>query len=169
MRLIKYIFIIVLFIFSLCGCSKKNIGWGVLLWFTDNPEIPSGTVLSVQIRSGIEQVWVTEIPEAYRSGDNELAMIPLPHLEFFRTKGAAEKFAAAYSEFALLYAETMQDGLPIREKPENNARRSYRLRQGEFIKIIDRVDGVEAISTTGTPLEGNWYKVLTESGSGGYC
>ena len=151
------------------SCAGKNAGWGVLLWSTVEPPLPSGTVLRVRIRSSIEQAWVTLTPEEYRSAEGELSMIPLPHLEFFRTRRGAEKFAAAFAEYAASYAEILQDGLPIRDKPENNARRVYRLRQGEIIKILERAEGIEAISTTGTPLEGEWFRVLTESGSTGYC
>jgi len=145
------------------------MGWGVLLWYIDDPEIPSGVLLPVQSRSNIEQAWITGIPEAYDTQDRQLAMVPLPHLEYFRSKAAAEKYAETFAEYAVIYAEVMQDGLPIRDKPENNARRTYRLRLGEYIKILEKVEGVDAISTTGTPLEGDWFKVLTESGSVGFC
>ncbi|GHV85995.1 hypothetical protein AGMMS50230_16030 [Spirochaetia bacterium] len=144
------------------------MGWGVLLWSMDDPALPSGTVLRVRVRSNIEQAWITLVPA--EDGSKEiLAMVPLPHLEFFRTRGGAEKFAASFAEYAVTYAETLQDGLPIREKPANNARRSYRLKEGEIIKILEKAEGVEAISTSGAPLEGNWFKVLTQSGSTGYC
>ena len=155
-------------IFTLGSCTKKIIGYGVLLWFINDPAIPSGVVLPVLVRSNIEQAWITTVPEGYKA-DKEIAMVPLPHLEFFNSRGSAERYAAAFSEFATLYAETLQDGLPIRDKPENNARRTYRLKEGEVIKILEKVEGVEAISTTGTALEGDWYKVLTQSGSTGYC
>jgi hypothetical protein len=160
-------------LFSLAACSQKNAGWGVLLWGLDDPKIPSGTVLPVQVRSNIEQAWVIVIPDKYKDEniieDKPLALVPLPHLEFFSSKRKAEKYAAAFAECAVVYAETMQDGLPIRDKPENNGRRTYRLKEGEIIKILEKTKGVEAISTTGTPLEGNWFKVLTYSGSTGYC
>ena len=158
-----------LFIFSFGSCSRKTIGYGVLLWYSNDPAIPSGVVLPVQVRSNIEQAWITGVPDEYKTTDIQLATVPLPHLEFFNSKGAAEKFASSFSEYALSYAETMQDGLPIREKPENSARRTYRLKEGEIVKILEMAPGVEAISTTGSPLEGDWYKVLTKSGSIGYC
>jgi hypothetical protein len=121
------------------------------------------------MRSNIEQAWIAIVPDEYKTYENQVASVPLPHLEFFLTKGSAEKYAAAFTESALLYGETLQDGLPIRDKPENNARRTYRLKIGEVIKILEQAEGVEAISASGTPLEGNWYKVLTNTGSIGYC
>jgi len=164
--------IVILFavlIFSLGGCSNKYSGWGVLLWTLDDPVIPSGTVLPIQIRSNIEQAWIAVIPDEYKTGDAPFVMVPLPHLEFFSSKGKAEKYAASFAEYAITYAETIQDGLPIRDKPENTARRTYRLKEGEIIKILEKAAGVEAVGATGAPLEGNWFKVLTQSGSIGYC
>ncbi|MCL1815217.1 MAG: SH3 domain-containing protein [Treponema sp.] len=170
MRPIKhYSFLLFVFLVLFASCQKKVIGWGVLLWAIGDPAIPSGTVLPVQVRSNIEQAWITGIPDAYKTGDRDLVMVPLPHLEFFSSKGGAERFASAFAEYAVSYAETIQDGLPIRDKPENSAKRTYRLKEGEIIKILAKTEGVAAVSTTGVPLEGNWFKVLTHGGSTGYC
>ncbi|MDR2073612.1 MAG: SH3 domain-containing protein [Spirochaetaceae bacterium] len=155
-------------LFLFASCSKKTIGWGVLLWYTEEPAIPSGTVLPIQIRSNIEQAWIATVPEEYSTEENQRMAIPLPHLEFFRTRGRAERYAANFT-YAQTYAETIQDGLPVRDKPENNARRVYRLKEREIIKILEKTEGVAAISNSGSPLEGDWYKVLTKSGSIGYC
>jgi hypothetical protein len=45
----------------------------------------------------------------------------------------------------------------------------YRLRTGEIIKILSKSEGNPPISSTGEPLSGDWYRVLTENGSTGYC
>jgi hypothetical protein len=143
----------------------------MLLWSTEDPDIPSGTILPVYIRSNIDQVWVVGIPEAYRQADTNIDKfeIPLPQLELVGNKKAAQKRAEDFSGYALTYAETLQDGLPIREEPDNGARRVYRLKVGQIIKVLDQVKGNPAISTTGDPLPGDWYQVLTEDGSTGYC
>ena len=152
------------------ACSSK-LGWGVLLWSTDEPPIPSGTVLPVYIRSNINKVWVVGVPQGLSGGKNGIGKmeIPLSRLELSGSRSKAEKRALAFSQYALTYAENMQDGLPVRDNPDNNARRVYRLRSGEIIKILSMVEGVPAISTTGEPLPGEWYRVLTEDGSTGYC
>jgi hypothetical protein len=154
--------------FASCG---KRPGWGVLLWAEEDEGIPSGTVLQVYIKSNIEKVWVVGIPREYRkSGDKTQKIeIPLTKLELVGSKQAAQKRAAEFSEYALVYAETLQDGLPIRDAPDNGARRVYRLRAGEIIKIIRQVEGSPAISATGEPLPGDWFRVLTEDGTSGYC
>ncbi|MDR0403833.1 MAG: SH3 domain-containing protein [Treponema sp.] len=154
-------------VFSACS---KTIGWGVLLWHVEEPAIPPGTVLPVYVRSNIEQLWIAGVPEAYRSVEKEeMVEIPLAHLELLKNKDAAEKRALEFQEYAYTYAETLQDGLPMRDQPENNSRRVYRLKLGEIIKVLRRSEGVSAISTTGAPLPGDWLLVLAENGTTGYC
>jgi hypothetical protein len=45
----------------------------------------------------------------------------------------------------------------------------YRLRVGEIIKILSITEGNPAISASGEPLPGDWYRVLTHDGATGYC
>jgi hypothetical protein len=143
----------------------------VLLWSADDPAIPSGTVLPIYIRSNIDRVWVAGIPEEYREKGSNIDKfeIPLAKLELAGSKKKARERAEAFAPYALSYAETLQDRLPIREFPENGARTVYRLRLGEIIKIITPVVGVAAVGTTGDPLPGEWFRVLTEDGTSGYC
>ncbi|MDR2478108.1 MAG: SH3 domain-containing protein [Treponema sp.] len=155
--------------FASVSCSRQ--GWGVLLWSTEEPSIPSGTVLPVYIHSNIDKVWVVGIPDAYRSGKGALNKmeIPLSHFELAGNRAKARKQAAEFAQYALVYAENMQDGLPVRESPDNSARRVYRLRTGELIKVLSLAQGNPAISASGEPLPGDWYKVLTKDGVAGYC
>ncbi|MDR2807813.1 MAG: SH3 domain-containing protein [Spirochaetaceae bacterium] len=154
---------------TLLGSCTKLFGWGVLLWSAEKPPIPSGSLLPVYVRSNINQVWIAGIPKQYQTDAIDKIEISLPLLEVSSTKAAAQKRAQEFAEMALVYAETLQDGLPIREEPTNNAKRVYRLRMGEIIKILSQVEGTPTISTTGIPLDGLWYQVLTENGTIGYC
>jgi hypothetical protein len=128
-------------------------------------------VLPVYIRSNIDHVWVAGIPKEYRSGDSRTDKfeIPLAKLELAGSKRKAKQRAGEFAPYALTYAETLQDGLPIRENPDNGARRVYRLKLGEIVKILSPATGVAAVGTTGDPLPGEWFRVLTEDGSTGYC
>jgi hypothetical protein len=155
----------------LFGSCNRLLGWGVLLWSSGDPEIPSGTVLPVYIRSDIDHVWVAGIPEEYRGDDTRRDKFELPlwQLELLGSKSKALEKAALFSEYARTYAETLQDGLPVRYDPDNGARRVYRLRRGEIIKILSRAEGTQAISSDGTPLPGEWYQVLSDDGTVGYC
>jgi len=169
-RLSFLFLILVLTVGILAACSSR-LGWGVLLWSTEDPPIPSGTVLPVYIRSNINKVWVVGIPKGLRNTKDGLDKIeiPLARLELAGSKSKAQKRAAHFARYARTYAENMQDGLPIRDNPDNNARRVYRLKYGEIIKILSLGEGSPAISATGDPLPGDWYRVLTEDGSTGYC
>ena len=149
------------------SCSSR-LGWGVLLWSTDDPPISSGTVVPVYIRSNIDKVWVIGVPGVNMGGIDKIE-VPLSRLEMMGSKSKANKRAEAFAPYALAYAENMQDGLPVRDFPDNNARRVYRLRLGEIIKILSITEGQPAIGTSGDPLPGDWYRVLTEDGSIGYC
>ena len=153
----------------LSSCSR--LGWGVLLWTTEDPPIFSGTVLPVYIRSNIDQVWVVGVPETYKQDRRNAVKIeiPLAQLEFAGSKRKAESRSVNFAEYAPIYAENLQDGLPIRENPDNGARRVYRLRVGEIIKILNRVHGSPPISASGEPLPGDWYRVLTQDGVIGFC
>jgi hypothetical protein len=167
----RRVLIVVALLSALLGSCSRLLGWGVLLWSTEDPAIPSGTVLPVYIRSNIDQVWVVGLPDGRRNAGRETDKfeIPLWQLELSGQKRAARARAAEFAEYAGLYAETLQDGLPIREDPDNGARRVYRLRMGQIIKILDKAEGSPAISATGDPLPGDWYRALTDDGSVGYC
>jgi len=127
--------------------------------------------MPVYIKSNINKVWVVGLPDGWNGGKNKNDKIEIPfsRLELVGSKRKANMKAKDFSKYALSYAENLQDGLPVRESPDNNARRIYRLKTGEIIKILSPADGNPAIGTTGEPLPGEWYKVLTEDGSTGYC
>jgi len=142
-----------------------------LLWSIEEPPIPSGTVMPVYIKSNINKVWVVGMPEGWYKGKGGLDKIEIPfsRLELVGSKKKAKMQAEAFSQYALIYAENLQDGLPVRDTADNNARRIYRLKMGEIIKILSVAEGSPAIGSTGEALPGEWYKVLTEDGSTGYC
>jgi hypothetical protein len=155
------------FILLLTSCSR--LGYGVLLWSIDEPPVDSGIVLPVYIRSNIEKKWVIGIPDKSRSQKETKIEIPLTQLEFLGSRRKAKKWAENFAPYAMAYAENLQDGLPIRDNTDNNSRRVYRLRLGDVVKILGVAKGAPPISTTGDPLPGEWYKVLTNDGITGFC
>ena len=152
------------------SCSER-LGWGVLLWTTDDPFIPSGTVLPVYTQpASADRVWVVGLPEGILTNYGLDKMeVPFTHFEMIGSKARAEARAAEFAPYALVYAETLQFGLPIRVNPNNNARSIYRLRTGQILKIVGVPENsVAPIGVTGEPLPGSWYRVLTEDGVVGY-
>jgi len=169
----KNIYVLLLLILTLFLASSctRLLGYGILLWSSEDPPVPSGTVLPVYIKSNIDHVWVVGIPKEFRTQGSRIDKfeIPLAKLELAGSKKKAEARAEIFAPYALTYAEALQDGLPIRESPDNNARRVYRLKLGEIIKLLSRARGTAAVGTTGDALPGDWYNVLTEDGTTGYC
>jgi len=169
---IIYLSLLSLSFLLLASCTK--LGYGVLLWSLDDPPIESGSVLPVYVKSNIEKKWIVGFPETEtetETYDKKIKFeIPFTQMEFSGNKKKAIEFAQEFAPHAKLYAENLLDGLPIRAEPDNNARRVYRLREGEIIKILSLAEhGTPPISTTGDPLQGDWYKVMTNDGVSGFC
>jgi hypothetical protein len=135
-----------------------------------DPEILAGTVLPVYIRSNIDKVWVVGVPAGLKTaGGLDKFEVPLAHLELIGSRKKALARVEAMGGCERTYAKNLQDGLPIREQPDNGARRVYRLRISEILKVMTMVEGNPAVGTSGEPLPGDWYQVMTEDGTMGYC
>ncbi|HEY9054295.1 MAG TPA: SH3 domain-containing protein [Rectinemataceae bacterium] len=146
------------------SCAPRRIGWGVMLWTVKGTSAKSGSVVPIYLKSAITKVYVIGL-EAER---DQRVEVPIWQLEEYRTKAAAERRARAFAPIASLYLVAGRDGLPIRKEPNNAAARTYRLREGELVKILDEVEG-EALYTGEKRLPGTWYQVMAADGSRGYC
>ncbi|MEN6492368.1 MAG: SH3 domain-containing protein, partial [Rectinema sp.] len=154
--------IVILFSVLLSGCARRE-GWGMVLWSVKGTAAKAGTVVPIYLKSNISKSYVIGLPD-----DNKTKIeVPFPSLEFFSSKSAAETRAREFAPYAALYLSAGRDGLPIREKPSVNARRVYRLRLGESVKVLSVADG-EAVFTGGKALPGEWYFVQAIDGTRGY-
>ena len=147
-------------VFSSCG---KNLGYSVLLWSNSEHEIADGTLLKVHIKSNISQVYVVSIP-----GSKEKFEIPLWQATEPESKSKAIKQQKRFSEFEHTYATVKLDGLPIRADAVNTSKQVYRLREGEIIRCLYRGAGAAVTNGKGN-MEGEWLRVLTETGTYGWC
>ena len=147
-------------LFSSCG---KNLGYSVLLWSNPEHEILDGTLLRVHIRSNISQVYVVSIP-----GSKENFEIPLWQATEPESKGRALRQQKRFSDFEHTYARVKLDGLPIRADAVNTSKQVYRLREGEIIRCLYRGAGAAVTNGKGN-MEGEWLRVLTETGTIGWC
>lgn len=146
----------------LVSCSK-NAGYGVVNWSLPEYNLAAGDIVPVLVRSNVAKSYIVEI------GDNhEKKEIPLGKLMFFTKKKDAEYYQAKISENAFLYATVLFDGLPIRKEPENISKQIYRLRENQKIKILWQGEGVPVLKN-GEPLPGDWYMVMTDDGTRGWC
>ncbi len=159
---LSVLFVISLLIglFSSCG---KNLGYSVLLWSNPEHEILDGTLLRVHIRSNISQVYVVSIP-----GSKENFEIPLWQATEPESKGRALRQQKRFSDFEHTYARVKLDGLPIRADAVNTSKQVYRLREGEIIRCLYRGAGAAVTNGKGN-MEGEWLRVLTETGTIGWC
>lgn len=160
----KY-FLSTMLIFScifLASCKDKIMGYSVLLWNMPEYNMQDGDIVPVYIRSNITQVYVAE------KADGEKIEIPLWMLTDPVKKNQIDKQKQRYADYAHHYASVKIDGLPCRAEAVNTSKQVYRLRKGEVIKILYKGNG-QAPMTGGKPLEGDWFKILANDGTQGWC
>ncbi len=138
------------------------MGYSVVLWNIPEQHIKSGDIVPVYIKSNISHVYVIG------TEGGEKIEVALWQLTEPVKKGKVKSVAAKYSENAATYASVKLDGLPCRAEPVNTAKQVYRLRKNEIIKILYKGKG-QAPMAGKTALEGDWYRILTEDGTLGWC
>ncbi|MEN6476689.1 MAG: hypothetical protein ABFC75_01720, partial [Rectinema sp.] len=135
--------LLVLFLIALAAgmssCSSRD-GWGVVLWTVQGTGVKSGTIVPIYLKSNIGKVYVIGMPEADGGGKKE---VPFWQIEQFRSKRAARQRVKEFGEYASVYMVAARDGLPIREKPDNDTttKRVFRLREGQAVKVLAKVEG----------------------------
>ncbi len=161
----KYIRIIVttsllLLILTFSSCGKKYLGFGTVLWSDKEESIQTGQVVTIISES--------ELADMYLVNDGtgeESVQMERWRVSFFEEKDQAEENALEVLKYKTIFARNLKDGLLIRERPDINSQRVYKMRKDQIIKIYGKI---ESVSTIGQ-YEGFWYKVLTEDGIAGYC
>jgi len=150
---------LILLALDLASCSK-GLGYGVVLWAPQGSPLAAGEVVGVA-RKAQEQGKL-----AVRSRQLKgLAELEAWRLALYPARSQAEAEAQRYQPYKDLFAYSLRDGLPLREQPNQEARRVYKLRQGELVKVLERGQAKVLIAT----YEDYWYRVLTEEGSEGWC
>jgi hypothetical protein len=145
------------------SCSSHS-GWGLVLWSVKGTELKAGLVVPVYLKSNITKQYVIGLQDT-----DERFEVPLWQVDYHRSKKAALEAAETLGELAPIYFIAERDGLPMRETPSNNAdaRRVYRMREGERVKALAKAEG-DAVYTGGEKLPGDWYLVVAEDGTRGY-
>ena len=141
------------------ACGSKPEGWGVMLWSLDESSFATGSVTPVTAVSLLNKTYDIQFGK-----DSPVVTVPQWRIEFFKRKAQAEEYASDYRNLSDFYAVAELNGLPVREEQDQDAKRVYKLRIGEIIKILDRDDQ----KSTAGEYEGYWYKVLTDGGVVGY-
>jgi hypothetical protein len=146
---------------GLAACSQR-LGWGVVLWAAPEAAAKAGSIVPVYIKSNIQKLYVVGAPDGSKKIE-----LPLWQVEVFPSKAKAEARVKRFGENLSLYMIAARDGLPIREAPANSAKRVYRLREGQSVKVLDKAKG-EAVTTGGEALPGDWYEVISDDGARGF-
>lgn len=141
------------------ACSR-TIGYGLVLWAGEDSPVQTGEILPVQQESQIQETYLIRLP-----GSRELAEIPAWRMRLFPDKEEAIRGAEEYAPYQALFAYSRRDGLPLREEADQEARRVYKLAEGQLVKILSRGEQKVAVGA----YEDYWYLVLTEDGYQGYC
>lgn len=163
MKLRKLILITSIFLaFVLTSCSERIIGYSLVLWDITEENIRSGDVLPVYIKSNISQVYIVS------NEAGEKIEVPLWKMTEPVKKREIEAIELKYRDCSRMYAHVKIDGLPCRAEPVNTSKQVYRFRKNEIIKILYKGEGQLPMSG-GKPLEGEWYRVLTNDGTEGWC
>ncbi|AEH40211.1 conserved hypothetical protein [Treponema paraluiscuniculi Cuniculi A] len=148
------------FLLLLFSCTN-TVGYGVLQWSLPDLGLSTGDILPVYVRSNVSRVYIVEIQK-------KKVELPFWQLKLCRTKKEALQYAERLREYRYSYAASVLDGLPLREGPENTAPQVYRLREGQAVKLLWKGTG-KAVYRGENRLEGDWFKVMTEDGTTGWC
>jgi len=143
-------------LFSSCA---RNIGYGLMLWGVDDSPVRTGEILPVQQESRVQSTYLIRLP-----GTKEIVEIPTWAMRLFETKEEAVQGAEEYAPYQNMYAYSRRDGLPLREKADQEARRVYKLAEGQLVKVLSRGEQQVMIGS----YQDYWYLVLTEDGFQGY-
>jgi len=144
---------------ALSSCGGRIIGYGLVLWGGPEVSLETGQIVRIQQESQIQNAYLI------RKTGKELIEVPTWRIRLFPDMQQATKGAEEYAAFENVYAYSQRDGLPIREQADPEARRVYKLAEGQLVKVLSRGEAKVNISN----LEDYWYEVLTEDGYRGYC
>lgn len=151
--------IILTILLVLSSCAPKPMGYGVLLWWDDREDLEQGTVYPVFEESNIRQTYLISPP-----GEPAIE-VPRWRMDYFKSQSAARDFSETYEDLLKLFGDAKVNGLAVRSTPSLSGERTYKLRQGQQVKLVEQMPGEETISGE----TGSWYRVLTADGSSGYA
>lgn len=158
-RLRKSLAIILPTCVALASCGFRPDGWGVLLWSHDEQAFPTGSVVPI-----VETSMLNTTYNIQSDKHAPIFTIDQWRLAFLKRKAQAEEYGARFNAFRDLFAVSDLAGLPVRESRDPDAKRVYKLRIGEIVKVLEKDD----TQSTAGEYEGYWYRVLTDGGVIGY-
>lgn len=146
-------------ILSFLSCSAKPIGFAVVLWDVSE-ELKTGELLKVMEESKIRKTYMV-----VAEGKKDLRDIETFRTRFFEQKAEADAFIRDYTPYFDKFAFSEKDGLPVREEAHQEAKRIYKLKAGQLVKVLKQETELVVIGS----YQDYWYRVLTDDGYEGFC
>lgn len=143
------------------SCSTKD-RWALVLWPPEGSAIAYGAVVPIHFKSNITKTYAVDVPKSRAKEELDLWRV-----QTFPSRSKAQASAASFAPLASIFGVAARDGLLLREKPDNTSDQVFRLRLGQEVKLLRKVDGA-ALETGGARLEGDWYEALCDDGTKGY-
>lgn len=143
------------------SCSTKD-RWALVLWPPEGSAIAYGAVVPIHFKSNITKTYAVDVPKSRAKEELDLWRV-----QTFPSRSKAQASAASFAQLASIFGVAARDGLLLREKPDNTSDQVFRLRLGQEVKLLRKVDGA-ALETGGARLEGDWYEALCDDGTKGY-
>ncbi|MEE9309232.1 MAG: SH3 domain-containing protein [Spirochaetia bacterium] len=144
---------------ALSSCAR-TIGYGLVVWGEEGGPVRTGQILPIQQESQIQNTYLIRLERT-----KELVEVSTWRIRLFPDRARAVQGAEEYAPYLNMYAYSERDGLPIRKEADQEARRVYKLAEGQLVKVLERGEKKVQISN----FEDFWYLVLTEDGYQGYC
>ncbi len=146
--------------FLLSACAPRLLGYGVVLWAPKEGGFQTGQTVRVAKESQLQGVYYLQA-----EGAKGLREISAARVRLFKERGEADAWGKEYADRVNQFAYAVKNSLPVREKPDPEARKIYLLREGQLVKVVGRESRPQRVGA----YENYWYEVLTDDGYIGYC
>ncbi len=154
------LFFFTLFLFFSC---RSSLGFGVVVWQDTEDSIEEGQIVNVYGSSQASKMYIVGVEDRL-----EKIEVPMYKVLFAKSALEAQELKEKLEALKNIYAISLNDGLPIREAPDNTSKQIYRLRAEQMMKLLWKEFGAPVI-TASKKIEGDWYRVITDDGVEGYC
>ncbi len=143
----------------LLSCGFGRMATGVVIWAPEVPGVQNGDLVWIWEQSRIRHS--LKIQPANGSASLETDQW---RVKSFSSESDAKAFSQSYQPYRNTFAVSGKQGLPVRQTPDANANRLYKLGENEEVKVLSR-PGQRVKQGN---LEGTWVEVLTKDGYSGW-
>jgi len=152
-----YFSIFAFFLLFLNSCGG-GIWKGVVLFPPEDSNLPSGEVVQIRDEAKTKNTFLID-------WEDQQIEVETWRLEVFRQQDALDAFQEEYQAFQNLYVVSSRQGLPMRQEPNTDSPRVYRIALDQKLKVVRRLPGPVQVDR----FSGFWYEVLSHDGIRGYA